>query len=140
MDMRATMRRIGFWLRLLRGQTAPPRSKSSRPDFPQSGARRTGFAEGPAAALRVAEFADRPPPSAALEADGTDVATGPQGHRAHMRARLLDRGADGLADYEMLEMLLFFAFKQGDTKPLAKSLIGRFGSFAGVLAAPAATL
>ena len=53
-----------------------------------------------------------------------------------MRDRLLTRGSDGLADYEMLEMLLFFAFKRGDTKPLAKALIIRFGSFAAVLAAP----
>ena len=33
-------------------------------------------------------------------------------------------------------MLLFFAFKTGDTKPLAKALINRYGSFAAVLAAP----
>jgi DNA repair protein RadC len=57
-----------------------------------------------------------------------------------MRDRLLDRGPDSLADYEMLEMLLFFAFKTGDTKPLAKSLINRYGSFAAVLAAPAPQL
>ena len=61
---------------------------------------------------------------------------GPHGHRGRMRDRLLTRGSDGLADYEMLEMLLFFAFKRGDTKPLAKALINRFGSFAAVLAAP----
>jgi DNA repair protein RadC len=64
------------------------------------------------------------------------AATGPYGHRGRMRERLLTRGSDGLADYEMLEMLLFFAFKRGDTKPLAKTLINRFGSFAAVLAAP----
>ena len=62
--------------------------------------------------------------------------TGPQGHRARMREKLLDRGAEALADYELLEMLLFFAFKKGDTKPLAKELINRHGSFANVLAAP----
>jgi DNA repair protein RadC len=50
-----------------------------------------------------------------------------------MRARLLERGPDSLADYEMLEMLLFLAQPKGDTKPLAKSLINRFGSFANVL-------
>jgi DNA repair protein RadC len=33
-------------------------------------------------------------------------------------------------------MLLFFAFKRGDTKPLAKALISRFGTFADVLSAP----
>jgi DNA repair protein RadC len=53
-----------------------------------------------------------------------------------MRARVLAHGTDGVADYELLEVLLFGAFRTGDTKPLAKSLINRFGSFAGVLAAP----
>jgi DNA repair protein RadC len=62
--------------------------------------------------------------------------TGPQGHRGRMRDKLLTRGPDALADYELLEMLLFFAFKTGDTKPLAKALVNRFGSFAAVLAAP----
>ena len=66
--------------------------------------------------------------------------TGPQGHRGRMRAKLLDRGPDALADYELLEMLLFFAFKTGDTKPLAKALINQYGSFAGVLAASQAEL
>jgi DNA repair protein RadC len=54
-----------------------------------------------------------------------------------MREKLLTRGAEALADYELLEMLLFLAFKQGDTKPLAKALINRYGSFARVIAAPA---
>lgn len=62
--------------------------------------------------------------------------TGPHGHRSRMREKLLSRGPDALADYELLEMLLFFAMPKGDTKPLAKSLINRFGSFALVLAAP----
>jgi DNA repair protein RadC len=66
--------------------------------------------------------------------------TGPVGHRSRMRDRLLDRGPESLADYEMLEMLLFFAFKTGDTKPLAKSLINRYGSFAAVLSTPAPQL
>ena len=52
-----------------------------------------------------------------------------------MRDRLLDRGPDGLADYELLEMLLFLIQPKGDTKPLAKRLINRFGSYAKVLAA-----
>jgi DNA repair protein RadC len=62
--------------------------------------------------------------------------TGPHGHRQRLRAKLLERGPDALADYELLEMLLFFAMPKGDTKPLAKSLVNRFGSFAAVLAAP----
>jgi len=64
------------------------------------------------------------------------ASTGPHGHRARMREKLLERGPDALADYELLEMLLFFAMPKGDTKPLAKALINRFGSFASVLAAP----
>jgi DNA repair protein RadC len=65
---------------------------------------------------------------------------GPHGHRERMRDRLLDRGPDGLADYELLEMLLFFAQPKGDTKPVAKRLINRFGSYANALAAPAQVL
>ncbi len=61
---------------------------------------------------------------------------GPDGHRERMRDRLLERGADSLADYELLEMLLFLVQPKGDTKPLAKRLINRFGSYAKVLAAP----
>jgi len=57
----------------------------------------------------------------------------PAGHRARLRARLLGGGAEALADYEVLEYLLFAAIKQGDTKPAAKDLIARFGSLAGVL-------
>ncbi|ABC63604.1 RadC family protein [Erythrobacter litoralis] len=55
------------------------------------------------------------------------------GHRARLRERLLNGGAEALADYEVLEYLLFAAFRQGDTKPIAKALIARFGSLAGVL-------
>ncbi len=40
-----------------------------------------------------------------------------------MREKLLPRGPDALADYELLGMLLFFAMPKGDTKPLAKALI-----------------
>ena len=60
---------------------------------------------------------------------------GPYGHRERMRDRLLDRGPDGLADYEMLEMLLFLVQQKGDTKPLAKRLINQFGSYANVMSA-----
>jgi DNA repair protein RadC len=58
------------------------------------------------------------------------------GHRERLRARFLEAGPDALADYEMLELILFRAFRQGDTKPLAKALIARFGSLAEVLGAP----
>ena len=55
------------------------------------------------------------------------------GHRARLRQRLLDGGAEALAAYEVLEYLLFAARPRGDTKPTAKALIARFGSLAGVL-------
>jgi len=57
------------------------------------------------------------------------------GHRERLRQRLLDKGAASLADYELLEFLLFGAKPRGDTKPLAKALLARFGNLAGVLAA-----
>lgn len=62
------------------------------------------------------------------------------GHRSRLRTRLLDGGAEALADYEVLEYLLFAAIKQGDTKPVAKALIDRFGSLAAVLNADAKAL
>ena len=51
------------------------------------------------------------------------------GHRARLRERLLSGGAEALADYEVLEYLLFAGMRQGDTKPIAKELLQRFGSF-----------
>ncbi|WP_419899940.1 RadC family protein [Roseomonas sp. USHLN139] len=92
---------------------------------PAAGLSSRSLSRGPAAEPRSRTAAPVPFPS-----------TGPQGHRGRMRSRLLERGPGGLADYEVLEMLLFLAFKQGDTKPLAKSLINRYGSFARVMTAP----
>jgi DNA repair protein RadC len=68
------------------------------------------------------------------------ASTGPAGHRGRMRERILAHGGDALADYEIIEMLLFLGIPRGDTKPLAKGLINRFGSLGAVLAAPAETL
>ena len=53
---------------------------------------------------------------------------------------MLDGGADALADHEVLEYLLMTARPRIDTKPIAKSLIRRFGSLAGVLNADARLL
>ena len=66
--------------------------------------------------------------------------TGPHGHRQRMRERVLGVGPASLADYELLEMLLFLGIPRRDTKPLAKMLINCFGSLDGVLSAPAAAL
>lgn len=63
-----------------------------------------------------------------------------KGHRARLRERLVKGGSEALADYEILEYLLFAAVRQGDTKPLAKQLIAHFGSLSAVLNAPHAAL
>jgi len=62
------------------------------------------------------------------------------GHRTRLRERFLNGGAEALPDYEMLELVLFAAIPRGDVKPLAKNLLGVFGSFADVVAAPRARL
>ena len=62
------------------------------------------------------------------------------GHRGRLRERLHAGGGEALADYEVLDYLLFAAIRQGDTKPIAKSLLKRFGSLAGVLNADPAAL
>ena len=51
-----------------------------------------------------------------------------------MRTRLLANEA-ALADYEILEMLLFLGIPRRDTKPLAKALINRFGGLGAALSA-----
>jgi DNA repair protein RadC len=58
------------------------------------------------------------------------------GHRERLRERFLNGGSDALADYELLELVLFRAIPRRDVKPLAKELIKTFGSFAEVVAAP----
>jgi len=62
------------------------------------------------------------------------------GHRERLRSRFRESGAASLADYELLELVLFRAVPQRDVKPLAKQLIERFGSFAEAIAAPPALL
>lgn len=72
----------------------------------------------------------------------TDIATSPasaphyHGHRERLRARFLEAGSDALADYELMELVLFRVMPRRDVKPLAKALIERFGSFAEAIAAP----
>ncbi|MGI9371145.1 MAG: RadC family protein [Hyphomicrobiales bacterium] len=58
------------------------------------------------------------------------------GHRERLRQRFRDNGADAIADYELLELVLFRALPRRDTKPIAKDLISKFGSFAEVISAP----
>lgn len=55
------------------------------------------------------------------------------GHRQRLRERFLASKRNSIADYEILEMLLFAAHPRGDVKPLAKSLIMRFENLPGVI-------
>lgn len=145
-----------MWLRKLfdgRGGTAEVmRPGGGGRRFPEAASPRPG--QGLAETSRPADFRRPDASLATAMAEGTATAaaepplstalpfpsTGPHGHRARMRDKLLERGPEALADYELLEMLLFLAMPKGDTKPLAKALINRFGSFGNLLAAPTGTL
>ncbi len=75
-------------------------------------------------------FAFSPTDTAQASVAGSD------GHRGRMRQRLLTAGPDALADHEMLEMILFIALPRRDTKPIARAMLTRFGSFGAVIGAP----
>lgn len=62
------------------------------------------------------------------------------GHRDRLRSRFIDNGASALADYELLELLLFMAIPRRDVKPLAKDLIKRFHGIENVFAASVSEL
>lgn len=66
-----------------------------------------------------------------------DLADAPHymSHRDRLRLRFQETGGQGIADYELLELVLFRSIPRRDVKPLAKALIARFGSFAEVLGA-----
>ena len=61
--------------------------------------------------------------------------TSAEGHRKRLRARLLTAGPDSVADHELLELVLFLALPRRDTKPIARALLSRFGSYAGAVSA-----
>ena len=52
----------------------------------------------------------------------------------------MEAGAEALAEYELLELILFRAIPRRDVKPLAKQLIKHFGSFGDVISADPALL
>lgn len=58
------------------------------------------------------------------------------GHRERLRERFVRAGAETLPDYELLELVLFRSLPRRDTKPIAKALLEKFGSFAEVISAP----
>ena len=57
------------------------------------------------------------------------------GHRERVRKRFLENGFNGLEDYEILELLLFYVIPRKDTKAIAKELIKKFKTLANVLKA-----
>lgn len=57
-------------------------------------------------------------------------------HRSRLRKRFMKGGAAAMPDYELLELILFYALRRGDTKPLAKRLLRTFGDLNRVMAAP----
>lgn len=62
------------------------------------------------------------------------------GHRQRLRNRFLKGGTTALADYELLELILFRAIPRTDVKPLAKKLLRIFGNFNEVISATPARL
>ncbi len=72
--------------------------------------------------------------------DPSDETPHYHGHRERLRERFYSAGPEALTDYELLEMALFPALPRRDTKPLAKLLLKKFGSFAEVIHAPVARL
>lgn len=93
----------------------------------------TGFSEAPFASLLAgAEAVEIPLPQ--------DTKPHFHNHRARLRDRFMKAGGIALADYEMLELVLFRAIPRRDVKPLAKLLLQEFGDFNRVISAPTSRL
>jgi len=85
-------------------------------------------------------FADATAPDLFATPGRSEPAPHYREHRARLRQRFLAAGPGSVADYEMLELVLFRAIPRRDVKPLAKRLLARFGDFNGVISAPSARL
>lgn len=57
-------------------------------------------------------------------------------HRARLRDRFMQGGADAMPDYELLELVLFRSIPRRDVKPLARALLDKFQDFNRVVTAP----
>jgi DNA repair protein RadC len=86
------------------------------------------LAERPLALFDIDEAQGDPLPAGRLPSYIRD-------HRIRLRARFADAGPAALADYELLEMVLFVVMRRQDVKPLARLLIDTFGDFNRVLSA-----
>lgn len=103
-----------------------------------NGATLPGFGEQ--AGLRFAAPPAAPAPTLAERARARRERAHMYGHRSRLRERFLTSGQASLADYEMLELVLFRAIPQRDVKPVAKRLLETFGDFNAVVSASAARL
>jgi DNA repair protein RadC len=56
-----------------------------------------------------------------------------EGHRSRLRKRFNDSDGQALADYEILELFLFFSIPYKDTKGIAKALIHEFKSLDNII-------
>lgn len=90
-------------------------------------------------------FDEAPLPFLLDEAEPVPLPSGPTpsylaDHRKRLRTRFMQGGAAAIPDYELLELVLFRAIPRCDVKPLARTLMDRFGDFNRVMAAPTARL
>ena len=53
------------------------------------------------------------------------------GHRRRLKEKFLSAGISAFLDHEVLELMLTYAVPRRDVKPLAKELLGTFGSLKG---------
>ncbi len=87
------------------------------------------------AAEKPANEKMRAAPEPGAEGGLRDAAPHFHGHRQRLRDRFMEAGEAALADYELLELVLFRGIARRDVKPLAKALLARFGSYSEVIAA-----
>ena len=57
------------------------------------------------------------------------------GHRSRLRENFIQNGIEGMADHQVLELLLTYALPRVDVNPLAHRLLSRFGSLERVFSA-----
>ena len=58
-----------------------------------------------------------------------------EGHRARIRASYCERGLNGMADHEVLELLLTYVIPRKDVNPIAHRLLQTFGTLSNVMSA-----
>lgn len=83
-------------------------------------------------------FSEVPLPLLSLQAEAISVSKSKphyHNHRTRLRERFMKAGRTALADYELLELVLFRAIPRKDVKPLAKELLTTFGDFNRVISA-----